>query len=105
MLCGKHIYVNRQQAMTAINGMKNERLTGFAGGNKKNKRAKRQPGRTYFCHGCNGWHLNTEGKNAIKHPKNGSTVQLDTKRPPDKQVIGKSQQPLIIHDVLKFKVK
>lgn len=96
MICGKTIYVNRQQAMQAINGIRN------------NIRIYQQS-KSYFCDACNGWHVTTEGKGSGKSTgktrKEKFKENLRTKPSPDKQVIGRSQAPLIIHDIRKFKVK
>lgn len=107
MICGKTIYSTQENAVRAMWGMNGQMVNVKAGHDNhgiervhRHKRAKAQLGKTYFCTGCNGWHVATAGKK--HHKKNGLTKEIHVS---DKQVIGKSQAPLIIHDPHKFKVK
>lgn len=86
MLCGKRIFVSRQQAMEAIKGFNGQHTD-------KTKHSYK----SYFCISCDAWHVASQGKK-FKNIKAKPVEEMKT-------VIGKYQGPLIIHEARKFKVK
>jgi hypothetical protein len=72
LACSKTIYVDRPAALAAIKGWANEKRA-----HKKNSGAS--PSHAYFCEGCNGWHIMTEGKRVVRK----KTAPKETRTIPD----------------------
>lgn len=98
MVCGKIIFSNRMDAITAMNGVHLD---------KRPNKSKNKQTYSYFCTDCNGWHLASNRKTkkrTVSFVQNDVEVNSSQKAHHD-QAIKANNQSLIVHSRLNFKVK